>query len=185
MTRVRSRRREAALAALLLLAATRGRSAETIRSSEHAVKAAYLLHFSAYVEWPTSTFQGADSPLVIGVLGDDDLARDLSEISADRRVAGHPLVVRRLLAEDPTSGLQILFIGKSLERDLSELLRKSRAPGLLAVTDSDGALELGSTINFVTAEERVRFDISLRSAESLDLRLSSRLLAVARNVIPG
>jgi hypothetical protein len=185
MTIRRSRRENVGLAVLLFFIATNSHAAPTVQSSEHAVKAAYILHFSAFVEWPASSFPEADSPLFIGVLGDDDLARDLAKISSNRRVAGHPLVVRRIVAGDPTADLQILFIGRSLERDLSDLLLKSRAPGLLAVTDSEGALDLGSTINFVTAEERVRFDISLRNAQALELRLSARLLAVARTVVDG
>jgi hypothetical protein len=185
MTLESRRRLNARIAALLFFATASGHAAATLESSEHAVKAAYLLHFSTYVEWPASTFRDSDSPLVIGVLGDDELARDLANIASGRRVSGHPLVIRRVLQDEATSDLQILFIGKSLERELSELLRRFRAPGLLAVTDSEGALELGSTINFVTADERVRFDISLRTAEALELRLSARLLAVARRVVDG
>jgi hypothetical protein len=56
---------------------------------------------------------------------------------------------------------------------------------VLTVTDSEGALAQGSMINFVLDDRRVRFDIALDTAERSGLKLSSRLLAVARDVRTG
>jgi len=53
------------------------------------------------------------------------------------------------------------------------------------VTESDGALTQGSMINFVLVDRRVRFEVALDSAEKSGLKLSSRLLAVARQVRTG
>jgi hypothetical protein len=53
------------------------------------------------------------------------------------------------------------------------------------VTDADGALEQGSVINFLLWDERVRFEVSIDAAERNNIRLSSRLFAVATNVVKG
>jgi len=50
------------------------------------------------------------------------------------------------------------------------------------VTEVDGALSQGSVINFTLVDRRVRFEISLEAAEKHNLKLSSRLLAVAQQV---
>jgi hypothetical protein len=65
---------------------------------------------------------------------------------------------------------------------LDELLRPARLLPILTVTESPAALDAGSIINFMIEQERVRFEISLPAAERSGLRVSSRLLAVARRV---
>jgi hypothetical protein len=51
------------------------------------------------------------------------------------------------------------------------------------VTETEDGLARGSMINFITVEDKVRFDVALPPAERGQLRISSRLLAVARKVI--
>jgi hypothetical protein len=56
--------------------------------------------------------------------------------------------------------------------------------GILTVSEGERGLEQGSAINFLTSEDRVSFEISLDSAEQGGHRISSRMLAVARRVVP-
>ena len=44
---------------------------ECAAATEYEVKAAFLLNFAKFVDWPASSFPASDSPMVIGVLGDD------------------------------------------------------------------------------------------------------------------
>ena len=50
---------------------------------------------------------------------------------------------------------------------------------------TEGGIDHGSVINFVQVEGRVRFEINARLAEKSRLRLSSRLLTVAKRVKPS
>jgi hypothetical protein len=79
--------------------------------------------------------------------------------------------------------LHTLFIGQSDAPRLAEMLAAARGQALLTVTESDNAISHGSMINFVAEDQRVRFDIAPASAERSQLKISSRLLAVARRVI--
>ncbi len=56
---------------------------------------------------------------------------------------------------------------------------------LLIISETDGALDHGSAINFVLDGDRVKFEIAVDNAEKRGLKLSSRLLTVARNVYPA
>jgi hypothetical protein len=56
---------------------------------------------------------------------------------------------------------------------------------VLVVSDANGGLEAGSTINFVPADERVGFEVSVDAAERSALKVSSRMLGVARRVVSG
>jgi hypothetical protein len=147
---------------------------------ERRVKGALLHRFIAYVDWPDSAFPRPDSPLVIGILGNDTLAAELHAFEAGRPVEKRPIVVRRLQRSDSLKDVHLLFIDRS---EMQQLERAARgAPSALIVTEWPGALQQGSVINFTQINSQLRFDISLESARQRNLRISSRLLSVANDV---
>ena len=152
-------------------------------ADEYRVKAAFLYKFGGYIEWPDRSFAGSDSPVAIGVMGADALADELAQIVAGRNVNGRPVLVRKLRAGDPIAGLHVLFIGRADRGRLAEILAAARGRALLTVTESEEGLQLGSMINFVVVEDKVRFDVAPPSPESGNLKISARLLGVARKVV--
>lgn len=152
------------------------------QASEASVKAAFLYKFASYVEWPAATLPNPPSPFVFGVVGSDDVASELERIVPGKSVQGHPAVVRRVKEGEPLSGVHVLFIGRG-QSNLSALLRASQQPGVLTVTESERGLEMGSAINFVVSGDRVGFEVSVPSAEANGLKISSRMLNVARRVV--
>jgi hypothetical protein len=168
---------------LLLAAALLAPLAALAQAGEVQIKAAFLYKFGGFVEWPPAAFASADNPFVIGVIGADAVAAELEQISAGRTVQGRPVAVKRLRRGDPLSGLHVLFVGQQEAARLVEILAGAKGQPLLVVTESDNALSQGSMINFVAADDRVRFDVALPPAERGRLRISSRLLAVARKVV--
>jgi hypothetical protein len=153
------------------------------QADEYRVKAAFLYKFGSYIEWPSGSFSRADSPVAIGVMGADALADELAQIVAGRNVNGRPVSVRKLRPGDPLAGLHVLFIGRSHGGRLGEILAAAKGRALLTVTESEEGLELGSMINFVVVEDKVRFDIAPPTSESSNLKISARLLGVARKVV--
>jgi hypothetical protein len=153
------------------------------QADEYRVKAAFLYKFGSYIEWPSQSFARTDSPVTIGVMGADTLADELAQIVAGRNVNGRPVVVRRLRPGDPIAGLHMLFIGGSDRGRLAEILAAAKGRALLTVTESEEGLDLGSMINFVVVEDKVRFDVAPPPAESGSLKISARLLGVARKVV--
>jgi hypothetical protein len=154
------------------------------QADEYRVKAAFLYKFGSYVEWPGRSFARADSPVVIGVMGADTLADELAQIVAGRNVNGRPVVVRKLRPGDPIAALHVLFIGRSDSGRLAEILAAAKGRALLTVTESEEGLELGSMINFVVVGDKVRFDVAPPPSESDNLKISARLLGVARKIVP-
>lgn len=175
------------IAATLVLVAVSGalRADEGAERLEYRVKAAFLYKFAGYVEWPPSVFPRPETPITIGVAGAEAIAEEAAQLVAGRTVNNRAIVVRRVKPGESLSGVSILFVGKGEGPRLNQLLLLAQPLGILSVTESDGALGHGSVINFTVAERRVRFEISLESAEKSGLKLSSRLLAVAQQVYPG
>lgn len=153
-----------------------------LEATEAGVKAAFLYKFASYVEWPPAALPNPDTPFVFAVAGADEVAGELERIVPGKSVQGHPATVRRVKEGESLSGVHVLFVGRG-HSNLRELLRASRQPGVLIVTESERGLEMGSAINFVVSEDRVGFEVSVASAQANGLKISSRMLNVARRVV--
>jgi hypothetical protein len=177
------------LGAAGLAPAVQAPAADTpLAASEERVQAAYLHKFLNYADWPPSSFAQADSPYVIGVVGDDVVADELARIAAGRSVNSRGVVVKRLLPGDAPAALNnlhMLYIGRAEHARQAQWLRQVKGRAVLTVTAFDGSLEQGSIINFRIVDERVRFEVSVDAAEQSGLRLNSRLFSVATNVVKG
>jgi hypothetical protein len=152
-------------------------------AAEVRIKAAYLYRFSGFVEWPPGAFGRADGPFVIGVLGADRLADELEQAVAGRDAQGRRVIVRRLRRGESLGGLHMLFVGQAQAARLGEILGEAQGHPVLTVTESEDALAHGAMINFVPVEDKVRFDVGLAQVERGRLRVSARLLGVARKVV--
>ncbi|WP_426342380.1 YfiR family protein [Pseudoduganella sp. S-14] len=147
---------------------------------ERSVKAAFLYKFLGYLEFPSDP----GPTLVVGVLGADEVAAQLAQISSGRNVGNRSISVRKLGEGDALGGLHLLFVGS--DASLPEAaLRAAEKNGTVTVTEQDDGLQIGSVINFRLVDERVRFEVSLPAAERCNVRLSSRLLSVAYYVQKG
>ncbi len=177
-------RRIARLWALLLaLTAAPALAQAPAATLERQVKAAYLYKFASFVEWPEASFARPDSPLHIGVAGSEALALQLERMVAGRSVNGHPVRVRRLQPGAALDEVHIMFLDGSLERAaLGAMLAAAHGHPVLTVSDAGEAAAPGCMIHFVVADDKLRFDVALRSVAPSRLRISARMLAVAHKV---
>lgn len=165
----------------VLLIATAAAAQVAAAPSENAVKAAFLYRFSSFAEWPTAAFDASEPSFIIGVYGNDEVATELEKIVAGRMVDGRPVVARRIRELGRDTSAHILFIGNQRDSKLRDQLAVLLGP-VLVVTEQDMGLTQGSVINLSMDQGRVRFAVSLPAAEARSLKLSARLLAVAKNV---
>jgi hypothetical protein len=151
--------------------------------SAASVEAVYLYRFGGYIEWPPEAL--AHPRFTIAVLGDDEVAEALSRVLSDRNIGGLPANVRRARNARDLGDAQMVYIGEGYRGDLRGLISSLEHRPILVVTDEVNALGSGSMVNFVIAEGKVRFEVSLASATRAGLKISSRLLAVAVRVQTG
>jgi hypothetical protein len=147
---------------------------------EYQVKAAFLLNFAKFVEWPSSAFADSDSPVAICILGKDPFGRTIDDLVQGEEANGRKLIVRRMIQLPAPQSCQVVFIeasAKDLAKTLSGLGR-----GVLTVGEGGSFLRDGGIIAFVIENRRVRFDINQTAAEGAALKLSSKLLSVARSI---
>lgn len=175
------------LAALPAMAAAAARAADGAASpaqdgagSAAAIKAAFLLNFIRYTEWPA---EAAGTPLVTCFIGRDPTVLAAAGIDG-RSAAGRRVQVRRASAPDELAGCQVVYIAASEERRIGRLLSAVDAGGVLTVSDAAGFVDQGGVIELVESGDRFEFDINLGVAQRAGLRLSSQLLKLARRM-PG
>ncbi len=149
-------------------------------SLEYRVKAAFLLNFTKFVEWPPFAFADEHSTLDICVFGDDPFGTTLNDMVRGEMVNGHELTVRTIRRPPAPKSCQVLFFSKS-ERDVARTI-EGLNPGVLTDGENEKFLEDGGIIAFVIDKRKVRFDINQRAAVKAMLTMSSRLLNVARSV---
>ncbi|MEO8098728.1 MAG: YfiR family protein [Acidobacteriota bacterium] len=150
----------------------------TRQVSEEEVKAAFLLNFVKFVEWPDSVREAKATPFSICIVGSDPFREALDGLLQGETVAGRPVIVERVRRWQ--SSCQVVFVGAS-ELDVPQALGGVQ-PGVLTVGEETRFLREGGMIALVVDNHRVRFDVNLRAANKASVRISSRLLAVARAV---
>jgi hypothetical protein len=140
---------------------------------EYHVKAAYLFNFVQFVEWPAGS---ADGPLVICVARPSPFGDVLASTLRDERVGGRPIDVR--VIGDPDGSCHVLFIPR--DAPAAAYLQSTRSSPTLTVGESAGFLRGGGIINFIREGANIRFEIDEAAARRAGLRISSRLLRLAR-----
>ena len=151
---------------------------------EVQVKAAYLYKFAGFVDWPGAAFARPDSALVIGVVGNDELAAQLEKVVSGRSVGGHPLAVRRVQRGESLAGLHVLYAA-SADAAAATTVLLAAARGLPLLTVGDAPDAPSAMIRFHTVEQRLRFEVALAQVAPSGLKISARMLAAAWRVTGG
>jgi hypothetical protein len=166
--------------AVSVLFALAGAAAPAQTASAPALKAAYLYHFAKFTEWPADALP-ADAALVLCVADDPALTKALEDVTAGRDVDGHALVVRKIELDGPIRLCHLLYADVDA-RAGARLIDTLKGAPVLAVTDLDQFAAMGGTTNLFVEDGRMRFAVNLDATTRARLRISSRLLSLAKLV---
>lgn len=155
-------------------------AAESLPESQ--VKAAFLVNFPKYVDWPAEAFVQTNSPVIIAVLGRTEVTAELQKIITGRSINGRPLVLKPLASGEEPSGCHILFISATAPELSPDVLARLTADAVLTVGESAEFLERGGIINLARREQKIALEVNLPAAERARIEISSKLLSVARVV---
>ncbi len=152
------------------------------RASEYQVKAVFLFNFAQFVDWQPAATQDPRAPLVIGILGDDPFGAILDETVRGERLGERPFEIRRLRQLTDIEGCNILFISRSENERVGQILAAVQNRPILTVSDGDDFAKRGGMIQFVNEKNRIRLRINLEAAQAANVTISSKLLRVAEIV---
>jgi hypothetical protein len=154
-------------------------------AGEYQIKAAFLYNFARFVEWPADSSKKVTDPVTICVLGRDPFGPHLEEIVDGENVDGHSFVVRQIFGAQDAGSCQIVFVSSSEQKHFRTILDSVRNCRALTVGDTPGFAALGGVINLVLENGKVRMEVNQDAAKEKNLRISSRLLSLARTVKSG
>ena len=170
------------LACALLLLGPHARPAEEAPLSEYQVKAALLLNFVRYSDWPVGAFAKTNSPYVIGIVGRDPFGADLEKAFEGKTNKGRPFLLKRVSSDQEIRVCHLLFVPSSERRRSRDLLEKLQGAPVLTVGESSDFLDQGGVINLLLKNGSVPFEINLEPARIARLKLDANLLKVAASV---
>ncbi|WP_438479165.1 YfiR family protein [Oleiharenicola lentus] len=173
-----------AVAGLLILATPLARAASADYIPEYQLKSVFLFNFAQFVEWPEQSFKDAESPLVIGIWGDDPFGSYLDDLVKNEKVGAHVLVVRRFRRAEEIQDCHILFVSKSVSGQAEKVFPMFAEKPLLTVGDVDNFSRLGGMVRFATESGKIRLRINVDASKKAGLTISSKLLRWATIVTP-
>jgi hypothetical protein len=141
------------------------------------VKAAYLFHLTRFVEWP----EAARPTLRVCILGSDQVAGLFRELTASKADARS--IQLSTEADTDPARCQLLYLGRNSD-DIAAALRKVKGRAVLTVSDDRDFMQLGGMVEFIELQGKIKLQVSVRAAKSVDLKLSAKLLEVAQ-LAPG
>ena len=154
-------------------------AAESDGPAEYTVKATLLYKLSKFVKWPSEAFDKSDAPITLCVLGDDPF-EDALDIIKDKRVKGRPFLIGKSSDILSDGECHIIFVSSSEKENLDTVLSSLKNRFILTVSDIEGFARQGGMINFIIAGKKVRLEINLAVAKRAGLKISSRLLNLAK-----
>lgn len=148
--------------------------------NEYQLKAAFLYHFASFAEWPGEALP-ASAPFRLCLLGGDPFGAALDELR-QKPIKGRRLEVMLIGPEADLAPCHLLYLGSSADRQVERIAALARGTHLLTVGDGEGFAQKGAMLNFYTENGRVRFEASRSAVLRSGLRISSKLLSLARLV---
>jgi hypothetical protein len=165
---------------LCLLGATS--SAQTHSADEDQVKAAFLLNFGRFVEWPAKAFADQTEPFRICISGATAVANALGVLTISQKLNGHAVAVMLIDHHQPLKQCHMLFIGNMTTKERKSLLAEAKGTSTFTVAEEKDFVDGGSMLALVTTDNRISFAINQQLAEEAGLKISSRLLSLAKLV---
>ena len=169
------------LVLVALLAWPTGLRAGSALQREYEIKAAYLYNFINYIDWPADALPPAGGTITIGIVGENPFGEALGPLNG-KQIKGRKLVVKQITDAKDMAQCQIVFISASEKQRVAELLEKIKGARILTVSEIEGFAARGGIINFISEQNKVRFEINPDAARGLGLTISSDLLKLAKIV---
>jgi hypothetical protein len=160
-------------------------SAFTPSPNEYQIKADFLYNFAKFVDWPTEALPDTSTSMSLCILGEDPFGIDLEEIVNGKQVNGRELLIKRFEGVHGLDACQILFISSSEKHRLEQIMATLKGSSILTVSETEQFTQLGGIIKFTIEENKVHFEINVDTAEQAGLKISSKLLKLAKVIRGG
>jgi len=157
--------------------------AQISTTAEFRTKANFLAKVPNFIEWSAEALPPGPSPFLICILGDFSFALPLAESVRGKTIQEKQIEVRGVSKEQELHSCHILFVSHFERKSYARMLGSVRGQNVLTIGETPEFLDAGGILGFSMQGETLQFDVNLREANRAHLKISSRLLALARHVV--
>ena len=149
------------------------------QTSVAQAQAVFIYNFTRFIEWPKEYWTG---DFKIGIYGSSELYDDLKSFTSGKIVGQQPISILKFSKLDDIADCHILFVAYGKTKDMDAIVSKLGSFKTLIITEKNGALETGSAINFVIADDKLKFELKIGNATKYGLKINSKLeeMAIAK-----
>ncbi|MBN2486573.1 MAG: YfiR family protein [Bacteroidales bacterium] len=142
-------------------------------------QAMFIYNFSRLIEWPGNYKTG---PFVIGVMGTSATLTELENYTLNKTVGTQSIIVKKFNTPAEIGICHILFVPFAKTKSLAEVVQALGGKSTLLIAEKNGAIDEGAAINFVIVGDKLKFEVKPSSADSKQIKMSSKLNEMAFKV---
>ena len=143
--------------------------------TQPSLRAAFLYNFAKFTEWGD---EGALSgPLTICVVDDSAVEGALNDLVGGSTINGRAVLISRGAR---LRACHLVYVGIADRQRAASILDELHGAAVLTVSNGYEFVRLGGVVGLFVDEGRMRFAINPEAAQRAGLRLSSRLLQLAK-----
>jgi YfiR/HmsC-like len=146
------------------------------KAQDRKISSLFVYNFVKYIEWPTDPQK---NEFVVGVAGNEEALKQF-KTTLDGRPKGSQKIVVRNLADVTAQQCHLIFVTGDRMAQLEKIKQETSGLPIVIVTEKEGALKNGSTINMVQKNGKMGFEI-LEPPKSSKLKFSSEILRLAKS----
>src|ERR1700733_7950343 len=171
------------VAVVFCLCARAGTVQSSAAPSQAEIRAAFVFNFVKFTEWPMQAYADAGSPLTTCFLGADDVRTAFQTISTGKALNGRFLESKAVKSAADMHSCQVLYVDSPRSPVVMDVLKNARQHDALAIGTSEDFLACGGMLRLQIENNRMRFDVNVGAVGRTKIKLSSKLLALARSVV--
>jgi hypothetical protein len=151
--------------------------------SQAEIKAAFLLNFARFAQWSANSISEAPTLLIFCFDGAEDVRTAFQSVAGEKDIEGRKITIRKISLPVDARTCDVVFASDSKRDREIKLLKTAQDAGALTVGDGPEFLSCAGMIQLVVDDNRMRFDINMTAVTRANIKLSSKLLALARHVV--
>jgi hypothetical protein len=142
-------------------------------SKEHKLKAAYLLNFTKYIDWPEEENSAGEEKIYICLQQATPFSGFLEDLAMDRKT-GQDRQAVNVVSLPTAHTCNLTYLHSTLDHPLPKVSSS------VTVLDSSRVAQDGASIIFYIENRKLRFEIDVASTRKLHVDISSELLKLAK-----
>jgi hypothetical protein len=153
-------------------------SASLWAQSQPKLYSVFIYSFAKSLRWPTP----AGDNFVIGVFDDPLLKSELEKDLVSKQIGDRKIIVKNVTTQDDYADCSIIFLPKSRSSQLKVIVDKDPQSPILIISEKEGLTRLGSGINLLYSEGKLRFEYNLQSLEARGIKMPGNLKSMGNPV---